>query len=103
MAVVLAGTEMDYVSRDCIDMEDFTWDGRQSRFLVIRELHKIIANLSTSFDYLDEEVYDANVRSNIFEMCFDHYGLPIVTPLIERYWSERGVGDLPEKMYLTDS
>lgn len=67
---------------------------------MFRELHKILSSFSASFNYEDED-YDQNTASNVYEMAFDHYGLPLISSLIERMWCESGSGDLPPKMLLS--
>lgn len=57
MAVILPGEYMDYVSRDSIDLGEFYWNGEKMRFLVIRELHKLVASFSVSFNYESEGEY----------------------------------------------
>lgn len=80
---------MEFVSRDCFDLGEFYWNGERRRFLITRCLHKIVASISLSINYEDDE-YEENVSSNMYEMCFDHSGLPIVRAMISRYWCERG-------------
>lgn len=75
---------MDFVSRESYDLGDFSWREENCRFLVTRELHKVLSTFSTSFHF-EEEEYEYNIAQNLFEFCLDHYGLPIFTEMIEAY------------------